>query len=90
MKKSELVKLIQEKGQYNSEKDANSALASVVSAVSEVLGRGEDVEITGFGSFKVATQGARSGEMNGVKWSSPEKKVPKFSPGKNLKDIVAG
>jgi len=43
-----------------------------------------------FGTFTISEQAARSGEMNGVKYSTPAKNVVKFKPSSKLKSRVAG
>ncbi len=58
--------------------------------ISTLLG-GEEVNVTGFGAFKVATRAARvaTNPATGGKIQVPSKKAPKFTAGKSFKDAVA-
>ena len=59
-------------------------------AIQEALASGEKVTLVGFGSFKVRKRKAREGRnpQTGGKIQIPAKKVPKFEPGRNLRDAV--
>jgi len=59
-------------------------------AIQEALASGEKVTLVGFGSFKVRKRKARQGRnpQTGEKISIPAKNVPKFEPGRNLRDVV--
>ncbi|MCP4347275.1 MAG: HU family DNA-binding protein [Desulfobacterales bacterium] len=74
----------------NTKKDAQAAVDCIISAITDALERGEDVTLIGFGTFKVADRKARKGRnpQTGKEIQIKAKKVPKFSPGKNLKDAV--
>ncbi len=71
-------------------KDAESFVDAFVDVVSEALSKGEEVKLVGFGTFKVQKRAARKGvnPQTGKAIKIPEKMVPKFVPGKELKDIV--
>ncbi|HYC80018.1 MAG TPA: HU family DNA-binding protein [Candidatus Binatia bacterium] len=71
--------------------EAEKALQAFVDVVAESLRGGQDVNISGFGSFSVSHRAARMG----VNPQNPEQKiqiaatkVPKFRAGKGLKDAV--
>ena len=70
-------------------KDAE-ALDAFVDVVSETLSKGEEVKLVGFGTFKVQERAARKGvnPQTGKPLKIPAKKVPKFVPGKELKELV--
>ena len=74
----------------NSKKEAKLALESILSSIAGALKKNETVTLTGFGTFKIANRKARemkniqTGKMMKVK----AKKVPKFVPGKGLKEAV--
>ncbi|MCP4112273.1 MAG: HU family DNA-binding protein [Desulfobacteraceae bacterium] len=74
----------------NTKKEAQAAVDCIISAITDALERGEDVTLIGFGTFKVADRKARKGRnpQTGKEIQIKAKKVPKFSPGKNLKDAV--
>ena len=66
-------------------------LEAVLSSVSGALKQGKQVVLTGFGTFSVMKRKARIGinPATGKKMTIPAKKVPKFKPGKALKEVVA-
>jgi len=69
---------------------SGKAVDTVVSAISDCLTRGEKVTLVGFGTFGVRRRKARTGRnpQTGETIQIPAKKVPKFVPGKNLKNKV--
>lgn len=64
---------------------------SITSAITGSLASGEKVTLVGFGSFKVRKRKARRGRnpQTGTEIQIPAKEVPKFEPGKNLKEAVS-
>ena len=58
--------------------------------ITEVLKGGDEVNVTGFGVFKVVHRKAREGRnpRTGEKVDIPAKNVPKFKAGKVFKDAV--
>ncbi len=89
MKKTELVSAIAEKSGLT-KAQATAALDACIEAVTEALKNGEQVTIIGFGTFKVGERSARTGRnpQTGETIQIPAAKVPKFTPGKALKDAV--
>ena len=75
-----------------SKTQAKKAVESILDGISESLSDGEKVTLTGFGTFQVQEREARTGRnpQTGEKMLIPARKVPKFSPGKGLKDSVSG
>ena len=73
-----------------SKKSAEDALKAFTEAVTTALSKGEDVTLTGFGSFKISNRAARQGvnPRTGEKLQVPAMRVPKFKAGKGLKDAV--
>lgn len=73
-----------------SKKDAQAAVDGMLSTVAKALSRGEDVTLVGFGTFKVAKRKARTGRnpQTGEEIKIKATKVPKFVPGKALKEAV--
>jgi len=67
---------------------SGKAVEAVVSAISNCLARGEKVALVGFGTFQVAKRKARRGVNPRTRETIqiPAKKVPKFVPGKGLRD----
>lgn len=90
MTKTELVNLIAEKGDY-SKKDAEKALATVTSAITDTLANGDKISLVGFGTFEVRDRAAKTGinPLTHAAIEIPAKKVPAFKAGKALKDAVA-
>ena len=74
----------------NSKKEAQKAVDAVFSTISNALKKGESVTLVGFGTFKVAERKARTGRnpQTGKEMKIEAKSVPKFVPGKALKDAV--
>lgn len=70
--------------------DAEKAVNAVIAAISDALVAGEDVQITGFGSFKVKDRAERAGvnPKTGEKITIKASKAPTFSAGKTLHDAV--
>lgn len=90
MNKSELVNEIAKV--LTTKKDAQAAVDAVLQAITSALVNGEAVTLVGFGTFKTVERQARKGRnpQTGAEMEIAGKKVPKFLPGKNLKDAVDG
>tara|TARA_B110000211_G_C13971112_1_gene505011 strand:- start:680 stop:952 length:273 start_codon:yes stop_codon:yes gene_type:complete len=69
---------------------AERALNSFIDAVTEEIKSGEQVALVGFGTFSVSDRAARTGRnpQTGATIQIAAAKVPKFKPGKALKDAV--
>ena len=89
MTKDDIVEAIVKKTAIT-KKDASEALATVLEEITKALSKGEDVTLTGFGTFKVGARAAREGRnpKTGEKIKIPAMKTPKFKAGKELKDAV--
>ena len=89
MNKAELINQIAEIASM-SKKEATAALDAAIKAVTDTLAAGEDVVLTGFGSFTVRERAAREGRnpATGETIKIAASKVPAFKPGKALKDAV--
>jgi len=74
----------------STKKDAQAAVDCVLSAIIETLKKEETVTLIGFGTFKVAQREARKGRnpQTGAEMKIPARKVPKFVPGKAMKEAV--
>lgn len=90
MNKSDFVRTVKEVGGYAKKEDAEKALDSVVEAITQILQANGSVELVGFGKFENAVQRAKQGKVPGSDkvYHSPDKMVPKFKPGKALKDKI--
>jgi nucleoid DNA-binding protein len=71
-------------------KDAQAAVDVVLSSITGALGKGDDVSLVGFGTFKVTKRNARKGRnpQTGEEIYIAASKVPKFVAGKPLKEAV--
>ena len=69
---------------------AASALEATLSAVRQTLKKGGTVSLVGFGTFSVTKRAARTGRnpRTGEAIKIKAAKVPKFTPGKPLKDAL--
>ena len=74
----------------NTKKTAQEVVDCVLTSITSSLKKGEDVSLTGFGTFKVVKRKARKGRnpFTGEEIKIKATKAPKFSPGKALKDAV--
>lgn len=90
MNKQELVSAIA-KGCGLKIAEAEQALEVTIDAIKTALKNGDEVRLLGFGSFSVTQRPATEGRnpKTGEKIQIPAKSVPKFKPGKDLKDAVA-
>ena len=91
MNKTELIDALAARYEGN-RKQAQHALESVLDTITREVAKGEKVAITGFGSFEKAVRNARwvRNPQTGERIKSKKKSVPKFSAGKELKDVISG
>jgi len=89
MNKSELINELSEETTY-SKKDVTRVLDSLTRVIGRTLKKGEKVSITGFGSWWLSRRPARKGINPATKQriDLPEINVPRFKPGKNLREVV--
>jgi DNA-binding protein HU-beta len=71
---------------------ANLAVDAVFNLISDAMKKGEEVRVSGFGSFSVADRAATTGRnpQTGEAMQIKASKQPKFKPGKGLKDSLNG
>jgi len=88
MTKAELIAEIS--NTIGSKKDAETVLNAVFESIKQALAKGEEVRLTGFGSFKVNGRAARTGRnpRTGDEIKIAASKAPAFKAGKELKDAV--
>ena len=72
-------------------KEAQAAVDCVFSTIIKALKKKDAVTLIGFGTFKGGQRNARKGRnpQTGQEMFIKAKKVPKFVPGKALKDAVS-
>ena len=92
MTKSELIDRLAERFPQLIAKDAEFAVKMILDAMSSSLVRGDRIEIRGFGSFALNYRPPRLGRnpKSGEKVQVPEKYVPHFKAGKELRERVDG
>ena len=90
--KSELVAYITHDQPQLSEQDVELAVNSILDRMASALATGERIEIRGFGSMTLHYRPPRIGRnpKTGEKVQVPEKYVPHFKPGANLRKRVDG
>ncbi|TKJ45415.1 DNA-binding protein [Candidatus Aerophobetes bacterium Ae_b3b] len=71
-------------------KTSREAVDAVISAITDSLSREEKVTLVGFGTFQVMERKARKGRNPQTRETIniPAKNVPKFRPGKGLREAV--
>lgn len=89
MNKSELVDAIAS-GAELTKADASRVLETFMTTVTDVLKKGDEVVLPGFGSFKTGVRSARTGRnpQTGKEIQIKASRVAKFKAGKNLKEAV--
>ena len=90
MTKSALIAKLADRFPQLVAKDADFAVKMILDALSEALAKGDRIEIRGFGSFSLNYRPPRVGRnpKSGDKVSVPEKWVPHFKAGKELRERV--
>ncbi len=89
MTKAEFVNKLAEKGKIT-QKQATEAIELVFSSIGEALVAGDEIAVPGFGKFSVVVRKARTGSnpQTKQKLNIPEKKAPKFSAARTLKESI--
>ena len=90
MTKSELIARLAERFPQLVAKDADYAVKMILDALTAALVRNDRIEIRGFGSFALNYRPPRIGRnpKSGDKVHVPEKYVPHFKAGKELRERV--
>ncbi len=88
MNKADLINEVAEV--VSTKKEAQAAVDCMIDSIIKALKKSETVTLVGFGSFKVVKREARKGRnpQTGESINIKARKVPKFVPGKALKDAV--
>ena len=74
----------------STKKEAQAAVDCIVASITKALKKNDTVSLVGFGTFKVGQRKARKGRnpQTGAAIDIKARKVPRFIPGKALKDAV--
>jgi len=88
MTRSELTDRIAELNPHLYQRDLDRIIAAIFDEISRALSRGGRVELRGFGAFAVKRREARAGRnpRTGMNVHVPEKHVPFFKTGKQLRE----
>jgi integration host factor subunit beta len=88
MIKSELVQRIATQNPHLYQRDIENIINAILDEVVGALGRGDRVELRGFGAFSVKNRPARTGRnpRTGAHVSVDEKHVPFFKTGKEMRE----
>ena len=89
MNKAELVNEVSGKTGLT-KKETQNVVDALINTVGDTLSKGEKITLVGFGTFQVVNRKARRGvnPQTRATIQIPAKKVPKFVPGKTLKEKV--
>lgn len=90
MTKADIVKTLKEEAGLATLAQAEAAYEKLFALIGTSLKNGDDVSISGFGSFKVVNRAARKGRnpQTGQEIQIAASKAVKFTPGKALKDSL--
>jgi integration host factor subunit beta len=71
-------------------RQAEVVVDAVFDSILDALGHGDKIELRGFGSFRIRRRASRAGRnpRTGADVVVPERRVPHFKPGKELRDLV--
>lgn len=91
MRKQELVKDVAQRTKQP-ESLSGDFVNATFDAIVDCLAKGEEVTITGFGTFGITHRAAREGRnpQTGEPMQIPAGKTPRFRPGTQLKRAVSG
>lgn len=89
MNKAQLVDIVAEKTK-TTKAQAELILDATLEAIQDALKEGDDVKLVGFGTFTRSSRKARQGRnpKTGATVKIPSAYIPKFKPGKDLKDAL--
>ncbi len=92
MIKSELIQQIAEDNPHLYQRDVERIVSTLFEEITAALSRGDRVELRGFGAFSVKKRDARMGRnpRTGAAVPVPEKVVPFFKAGKDLRERMNG
>ena len=90
MTRSDLVEELANRFGQLTHRDAEFAVKAILDAMNDALVAGHRIEIRGFGSFSINHRPPRMGRnpRSGAQVTIPEKLVPHFKPGKDLREAV--
>ncbi|MFM6929578.1 MAG: HU family DNA-binding protein [Bdellovibrio sp.] len=89
MNKAQLIELVSERTK-STKTQSELILDATLKVIQETLKKGDDVKLVGFGTFSKATRKPRQGRnpKTGESVKIPSAHIPRFKPGKDLKDSL--
>jgi DNA-binding protein HU-beta len=89
MRKNDLITTVAQKVQMPQTQVA-TVINAAIDTIEDSLARGEEVAISGFGTFRVSERSAREGRnpQTGQQITIPPRKTASFKPGSQLKRVV--
>jgi integration host factor subunit beta len=90
MTKADLIEKLAEKAPQLSRRQAELVVNTIFDSIRDSLKRGEKTEIRGFGSFRLRHRQTKEGRnpKTGESVSVPEKRMPFFKAGKEIKELL--
>jgi len=90
MTKSELIQCLAATQPQLDQRDVELAVKGLLERMSVALESGERIEVRGFGSFSLHDRPSRLGRnpKTGTSVEVPDRRVPHFKPGKELRERV--
>ncbi|MFV1992743.1 MAG: integration host factor subunit beta [Acidiferrobacterales bacterium] len=90
MTKSELIETLSASQPQLDDRDVELAVKELLEQMSSALAGGDRIEVRGFGSFSLHYRPPRMGRnpKTGAAVEVPDKHVPHFKPGKELRERV--
>ena len=91
MRKQDLVRTVAQQANMT-DAQATTAVNAVIGAIQDALANGEEVNISGFGAFRVVERAAREGRnpRTGGTMTIGPRRSPAFRAGSQLKRVVEG
>lgn len=92
MTKTDLIEKVAMKTSGLTKKQTEIIINMLFDSIKEALATGDKIEIRGFGSFRIRSRRNREGRnpKTGEAVVVPQKRVPFFKAGKELKELVDG
>jgi DNA-binding protein HU-beta len=89
MNKAQLIEIVAERTK-STKSQSEHILDATLKVIQEALKKGEEVKLVGFGTFSKTTRKSRQGRnpKTGETVKIPSAHVPRFKPGKDLKDAL--
>jgi integration host factor subunit beta len=90
MTRTELIDRIRHGQPHLNQEDAELAVKTMLDQMSNALAHGQRIEIRGFGALSLRRRASRVGRnpKTGASVALPERHVPYFKPGKELRERV--